>query len=109
MLVEDEEELRELWKQFLEQHGFRVIAAKNGLDGLHLWAEHQDNIALVVTDLHMPIMDGAVMVRRIRAIQPDAKVLVVSSDQSISREGAALLPKPFALNELLAKVRLLCA
>ena len=109
LLVDDEEGLRLLWTSFLQRNDIKVISADNGLEGLKLYAAHRDEIKLVITDHHMPVMQGATMVREIRRVNPGARVLVVSTNSlDLYPEGVFSLPKPFGLDVLLAKIRLLC-
>jgi DNA-binding NarL/FixJ family response regulator len=64
---------------------------------------------VVITDHHMPLMQGAEMVLEIRKMRPDARVLVVSNNTSADYPpGVSWLPKPFGVEALLSEVRGLC-
>lgn len=76
MIVDDEEEIRKSFSIFFEDSGYRVIEAKNGLDGLDKFRSHHPD--LVFTDLRMPQMDGMEFMRRIKEIAPDTPVVVIS-------------------------------
>ncbi|RYM35903.1 response regulator transcription factor [Brumimicrobium glaciale] len=58
LILDDEEEIRELLEYNLTKHGFTCFLASNGKEGLELLNEHKDKIDLVLLDVMMPIMDG---------------------------------------------------
>jgi DNA-binding response OmpR family regulator len=74
LIVEDESVLREMYRDKLEHEGFEVIVASNGKEGLEMAIAKKPRIILL--DLMMPIMDGKMMLRRLRAL-PDFKKLPV--------------------------------
>ncbi|MGB0581579.1 MAG: response regulator, partial [Limisphaerales bacterium] len=93
----------------------QVIEATNGAEAVAVYAQHSEQIALVVTDIMMPIMDGVALVRALRAINPEVKMLGASGfvgDQSGSNRMAELqaagvslvIEKPFAAETLLRAV-----
>jgi len=77
--------------------GYAVVTAANGLDALDLFHSEGESIALVITDLRMPVMDGCEAVAQIRKLNPSARIICMSSDFERCPEGATLLPKPFSL------------
>ncbi|HYJ47399.1 MAG TPA: response regulator, partial [Pyrinomonadaceae bacterium] len=112
LLVEDEEMVRQLTRQILEMHGYRVLEANNGKDAIELCREYEDRIDLVMTDVVMPQMGGRELVERLESLLPDAKVLFMSgyTDDAIVHHGVLdqsmnFLEKPFDPNVLIKKVR----
>ena len=87
-MVDDEPAIRELMKLRLEDAGFEVITAVDGRDGLERYKENKDLVQVVVTDLEMPTMSGADMLRQIFKITPAMKVIVASGQLlSAPRQG----------------------
>lgn len=116
LLVEDEELLRAGVEEVLEIQGYQVITAPNGQQALELLVTQA--VDLIITDLVMPKMDGIDFVERLRTLQPDVPVIVVSGStrnimqrygiDNIQVPGAnASLPKPFKSVDLLAQVKAL--
>jgi PAS domain S-box-containing protein len=111
LVVEDEEGVRKLVRSILQRNGYRVLEAKDGADALRV-AEQQPNIDLLLTDVVMPHMSGAVTAMRLLAIRPGLKLLYMSgyTDNAVVLHGvlrseAAFVQKPITPNALLAKVR----
>ena len=112
LLVEDEEHLRELAREFLEQRGYRVLEARNGAEALEAAGCHLGPIHLLVTDIVMPGMRGRELAEKLYASRPQMSVLFVSgyTDGGIAQSGelapgAAFLEKPFTSDSLARKVR----
>ncbi len=113
LMVDDERNIREMTATMLTRNGYRVILAADGAEAVMVFAERGAEIRLVITDLHMPNLDGAMLSRALRRIKPGMKVLVVSGMSSAlgQRPGFKLeefadgfLQKPFKPAMLLAKV-----
>ena len=108
LVVEDEPAVRHLVALALERSGYHVIAAADGERAVALFDGHEGAIDLLVTDLRMPQMDGAELVRLLRARSPGLKVLCVSgypgagTDLTITEH---YLGKPFSKADLLQKIR----
>jgi two-component system cell cycle sensor histidine kinase/response regulator CckA len=110
LVVDDERDVRELEQSMLKHAGYEVVTADGGTAALQLVGEGQ-RVDVVVADLMMPDMDGAEMMRRLRAVRPDLKVLFVTGysdhlfkEQTWLWEGVAFLDKPFTMNGLLEAV-----
>ena len=110
LVVEDEREMAELLEQAFRESGFDVIVAANGRDGLRLAPERD----VLVVDVMMPVMGGFEMVRALRAAANRVPVLFLTAKDAVSDRvegleigGDDYLLKPFALEELLARVRAL--
>lgn len=84
LYVDDVIELRELMKMILSQDGHAVESAVNGLQALKRLAEDPVAFDVVITDHHMPKMDGLELVRRLRQLEFPGKIMVFSSELSPS-------------------------
>jgi len=109
LIVDDEADVREIIRAALEKAGYRTLEAPDGADGLGTFADHKDEIAAVITDASMPLLDGVVLSRAIRKIAPETKIIAMSgllSSSQISQLEAvgvdAFLTKPFTAKKLLA-------
>ena len=78
LLVDDEAAVREVGRMVLEHLNVRPLVATDGADGLALAARHRHELRAVITDLHMPHMDGLAFVKALRDILPDVPVVVAS-------------------------------
>jgi PAS domain S-box-containing protein len=112
LLVEDEENLRQLTRQFLVSQGYNVIDAADGGAALRLSHAHQGPIHLLLTDVIMPGMNGRELANQVSPTRPEMKVLYMSgyTENHIGHngtldEGITLLQKPFTLPALKSKVR----
>ncbi len=112
LLVEDEELVRNLATSILQNHGYRVLAARNGVEALQSSAQQDGPIHLLLTDAVMPEMSGRELVRRLQRQRPEIRVLYMSghADEAIASHGewpggTPFLPKPFTLEALTTKVR----
>ena len=109
VVVEDDEDTRELLKTVLQRRGYRVATAPDGLDGLDL-LRTTDGVCFVLLDLFMPRMDGFGM---LRAMVNDPKlanlpVCLSTSAPDAAPAGVACLPKPIDLPRLFAMIALHC-
>jgi two-component system cell cycle sensor histidine kinase/response regulator CckA len=111
LVVEDEEAVRRLVLTTLERRGYNVLMASSGVEAMHLAREHIGPIHLLITDLVMPQMGGAEVIKRMRRKRPETAVLCMSgyTDRSIQRTRSIathdFLQKPFSPAQLLQKVR----
>ena len=112
LVIEDEEMLRDLAKAILVSKGYTVLTAEDGIQGVEMYRSHQDQIALVLSDLGLPILSGQDVFRRIREINPQAKVILASgfvdSETKSEMYKAGLehfIQKPYSPDEVLLKVR----
>jgi signal transduction histidine kinase len=113
LIVEDEEQVRELASQILASHGYQVLVARNGPEALRTSGQHDGSIHLLLTDVVMPEMNGQELAERLLLQRPDTRVLFMSgySHDVIAhhrvRDGEIdFLPKPFSLEGLTHKVRI---
>jgi len=112
LFVDDEQEILNLGKNFLEKLGYRTLLARNGAEAVEIFQRHSHEIALVVLDLIMPKMDGKEAFFEMRKIRPDVKVLV-STGFNVDEEVEALLnqgchgflQKPFSMHKFSRTIR----
>jgi two-component system cell cycle sensor histidine kinase/response regulator CckA len=112
LLAEDEQDVREVAREFLESGGYRVIEAQNGADALRLATEHKESIDLLVSDMVMPGMTGRELARRLKLQHSGVGVVYMSgySEQTAAESaeadaGMLLLTKPFSRGSILRTVR----
>jgi two-component system, cell cycle sensor histidine kinase and response regulator CckA len=112
LLVEDEDAVRSLARSALEQSGYKVLEAVNGLAAIEVAEGRRGPIDLLVTDVVMPGMDGGQLADTLRVRIPGIRVLFISgyTDDAVVRHGilhehVAFLQKPFSPAALAAKVR----
>ncbi len=112
LLVEDESNVSSVLAELLGEQGYNVLIAENGEEALTLFQKHADTIAVVVSDIHMPGINGYEFARRLKAIAPDTKIILISgnAEDRASKERddnlvAALLPKPFSSQTLTKTIR----
>jgi two-component system, cell cycle sensor histidine kinase and response regulator CckA len=107
LLVDDQEPVREVAKDMLEALGYEVITAADGLEGISLYRDLWREIDLVILDMIMPNMSGGDCFRRMKEINPKARVVLSSgysmdgAIQDVMNEGIlAFIQKPYRLEEL---------
>ena len=112
LVIDDDEAVRELAEDVLRRTGMRVLTASDGHEGVKLFGLHADSICVVLLDRTMPTLSGADTFEAIRALRPDAKIVLVSgyleervTDELAGREISGFLKKPFSPETLLARVR----
>lgn len=116
LVIEDEECVRTMCVQILQNMGKKVHACEDGREGVKYFEEHKEEIRLVILDHVMPRFTGFECFCRIRSIQPGMRVVVATGNpfhpdvQRMLEEGAdGLLKKPFRVDELKSLVRDLTA
>lgn len=112
LLVEDERVLRDQIADALRDLGYTVLEARNGYDALTVLERHNAPVHLVLSDVVMPEMNGAALVKQLREWYPNLRVLFITgySEQAVASYGVvvpdtALLLKPFVIPELATRVR----
>lgn len=111
LLAEDNETARVLGREILEEFGYSVVEAVDGVDALEKFREQGERISLVILDVIMPKMKGREVYDAIRGIAPNMRILFCSGyawdvvvSQGELEEGMSYLPKPFSPKELLMKI-----
>src|SRR6266850_5817697 len=112
LVVDDEEGVRAVVCRGLRSLGYHVLEARHGEDAINVLRDHQEPVRLLVTDMVMPEMGGAELIRTLRTAYPELKVLIISA---YSREmveakgvlfpGALFLHKPFNISTLAKTIR----
>ncbi|MBK9527139.1 MAG: PAS domain S-box protein [Acidobacteria bacterium] len=111
MVVDDEKNIREVTMATLKRFGYDAVTAVDGTDALATYSQQHDQIALVLTDMAMPYMDGASLIRALIKMKPEIKIVAMSGliSDGKSAELAELqidniLSKPFTAEKLLTTV-----
>jgi CheY-like chemotaxis protein len=112
LLVDDEESIRTIGKRTLEAAGYRVITAADGAEAVAEFAMQRDRVALVLTDMGMPVMDGTTTARALQRIRPEVRIIVASgygdeNARTRARDAGVrhVLAKPYSGEALLCLVR----
>jgi len=108
LVVDDEESIREITRGTLETFGYKVLTANDGTEALALYADKKNEIAVVLTDMVMPFMDGPATIRALQRMNPDVRIIAASGLGAGQRgsegalEGVAVfLNKPYTAEKLL--------
>jgi len=111
LLVDDEESIREATQHVLEEHGYRVLTARNGEEGVRMFVQHRETVRLVIADMMMPVMGGLDMIRSLRIADSRIRIVATSGLDETSRrdELSALgvtdvLVKPYEPTDLLRTI-----
>jgi PAS domain S-box-containing protein len=112
LVVEDEPGVRSLVVKTLRRHGYTVLEARHGFEGLIVAGQYPEPIHLLMTDVVMPQMSGGELATRLLQSRPGLKILYMSGysesgvvHQGLLNPGTAFLQKPFDLEGLMQKVR----
>jgi len=108
LVVDDEESIREITRGTLETFGYSVLTASDGTEALAIYADRKNEIAVVLTDMVMPFMDGPVTIRALQRMNPDVRIIAASGLGTGQRAGegtlegvAVFLNKPYTAEKLL--------
>jgi PAS domain S-box-containing protein len=112
LIIDDEASVRSITSQTLEAFGYRVITAADGAEGVAKYAQQMREIAVVLTDMMMPVMDGAATIRALSRLNPEVKIIAASGLASKGADAEAaganvkvFLPKPYTASSLLVALR----
>ncbi|BBO84167.1 PAS domain-containing sensor histidine kinase [Desulfosarcina ovata] len=112
LVVEDEPLILKLAEKLLKSLGYRVLLAKNPKEALRIAEGHTDRIALVLTDVVMPELNGRELAERLKVLSPGIKCLFMSgytanviAHHGVLDEGVTFIQKPFSKKDLAIKVR----
>ncbi len=112
MLVDDEEQIRDIGKNMLEKVGFRVLLASSGEEALQLFEEEHGRINLVLLDLNMPGIGGFRCLEKLKKLKPDIRVIICTGyldEDTISKirklDVEDFVHKPFRFSEILPIIR----
>jgi len=108
LVVDDEESIRRITRQTLEAFGYRTLLAANGEEAVFLYMARRDEVAVVLTDMMMPVMDGAVTIARLKEINPEVRIIAssgITSNRDIANDAVKgtlhFLQKPYTAERLL--------
>lgn len=109
LIVEDEANIRELLRLYLEREGYTVLEAENGVEGIKKWKSDKPDMLLL--DVMMPVMDGWEVCREIRA-ESDVPIIMLTAKGETADRVSGLemgaddyIVKPFEMPEVIARVR----
>lgn len=112
LLVDDESLMQELAKDLLEEHGFHVIVAGDGMEAIDIFRRHRDEIDLVILDMLMPKLDGGQTYLEMKKIKSDVKAFFCTAytpqeviGPLLEEESLRALQKPFQPAELVRMVQ----
>lgn len=108
LLTDDEASIRQVCGSILERSGYRVLLAANGSEALDLYCRRQSEIAAIVTDISMPVMDGTALIHALKAVNPQVRVIVSSGlpvqdgvAQALEAGARHFIAKPYEADKLL--------
>jgi PAS domain S-box-containing protein len=108
LVVDDEAAIRKVVRSTLERFGYEVMLASHGAEAVAIYAQHRGRIAVVLTDMAMPVMDGPATIIAIKAINPDARIvgssgLTTSADvaKAVGAGVEHFVAKPYTAESLL--------
>lgn len=114
LIIDDDEMILVMTQSILQEDGFEVFTTADGPHGIEIYKTRRPD--LVLLDLGLPSMDGRIVLAKIREIDPNAKVLVVTGygstrtvEEAMKLGALDVLSKPFSPHILLDKVRLAVA
>jgi PAS domain S-box-containing protein len=112
LVIDDEEMIRDITQDLLEDHGYTVYTAESGEKGLELYERHRDKLDVILLDLGMPGMGGRAFLEQVRGLDPEVNVIVSTGyaahemAQEPRKYGAsAFVPKPYRPDEMLQVIR----
>ncbi|MEU8818857.1 response regulator [Actinoplanes sp. NPDC048796] len=116
LLVEDDEDLREMTVQMLEMRGFDVLSAKDPVSAMMTCRVHSGKIDVLLTDLGLPGVSGGELSRSASAVRPEMKIVYISGipediavKKGMIRAGSPFLAKPFSADLLAGTLRAVLA
>jgi len=112
LFVEDEESLSELMGLRLEEKGYTILMARDGEEAIDMYGKHKNEIAVIIMDMGLPKLGGWEVLRRVRQIDPGARVILASAyvDKELKAEmitsGAKdYVQKPYDAEQIARKIR----
>ncbi|HOF33929.1 MAG TPA: ATP-binding protein [Spirochaetota bacterium] len=103
LVIEDDDILRTTARLMIQDIGFAVVSASNGIEGLELLRRQKDEIKMVLLDMVMPEMSGLTVFEKIKEIDPSAKIIMTSGfsqEGQVPKDADGFLPKPYRKNQL---------
>ena len=113
LVADDETSIREIIKTLLEAFKYRVLLANDGIEAIALYAQHKEEISVVLLDLMMPSLDSSTTIRTLHKMNPQVKIIASSGlmsnheiIQTLDNSVEAFLQKPYTSDDLLKKLQL---
>lgn len=112
LIVDDDVAVQLSTQSLLESYHYTVLATNDGVEAIALYAQHQDEIRLVILDVMMPNMSGISLIQRLKAVNPIVKIIAMSGlpmnrEPALAAGANAFLPKPYTLENLLENLQAL--
>jgi PAS domain S-box-containing protein len=108
LIVDDEKAIRSIAQKVLENFGYRVLTAVNGAEGVSIYRERQQDIAVVITDMAMPVLGGPAAIIALKTINPRVKIIGMSGfhvpngvPKAKNTDVDVFIPKPYTTEMLL--------
>ncbi|OYW30972.1 MAG: hypothetical protein B7Z47_02525 [Chthoniobacter sp. 12-60-6] len=112
LVIDDEAAVRQITRQTLEAFGYCVLLASDGVEATSIYAARKEEIAVVLTDMMMPLMDGPTTIQVLLRLNPEARIIAASGLNANSMVAKAVsagvkffLPKPYTAETLLKTMR----
>jgi PAS domain S-box-containing protein len=112
LVVDDEESIRSVARRTLERFGYRVLLAANGAEAVAQYAMHRDEVAVVLTDMAMPVMDGPATIVALKTMNPKVRIVGSSGLNANGNVAKAMgagvqhfVPKPYTGDTILRVLR----
>ncbi len=113
LIVDDEEAIRTTTRQTLEALDYRTLVAADGVEAVALYTQHNAEIAVVLTDMMMPIMDGPTTIQMLQRINPAVKIIAASGVSHLGGPARVaemgvrhFLPKPYSAQTVMTTLNL---
>lgn len=111
LLVEDEEMLLDVLKSLLEENGYKILTAHNGKEAIEIYKQNKDDIALVVSDMGLPVLGGWEAFQKMKEVNPNVKAILASGyvdpqfkAETLKAGAIDYLQKPYDPEEIVRKV-----
>ena len=111
-MIEDEEGLRTLMRRILEEKGYTVLTASDGIEAIETYTKYERTIHLVLSDVGLPRLDGSAVIATLRDINPNLVCILASGfiepnqKSEMYKSGVkAIIQKPYVPGEVLMRVR----
>jgi PAS domain S-box-containing protein len=111
LVVDDDVSILSMTRETLEEFGYTVVTAEDGLQALGVYTERQSDIALVLTDMMMPVMGGSALITALQRLDPKVKIVAasgLSTSEVVARTSSAgvrhFLVKPYSAEIMLATI-----
>jgi PAS domain S-box-containing protein len=112
LVVDDEASIRDITQTTLENYHYQVMTACNGVEAISLYAQHTEEIQVILLDLMMPTLDASTTIRTLQKINPDVKIMLMSgldANAEVAQNShlgiQAFIAKPFTVQDLLQTLR----